>query len=146
MPKLCVSPDTQENRLGCWFVHYQPPHGGRFPGPLALTSHHLQFEFELVEATARQIEALVTGPIDDIALAAAFDLDIPNVHCADRRVRLALPLESLEKVVAGHLWFSHWIEVTIKDNGSIQVFELAVRPVMPVVQALRNARQTDQRL
>ena len=146
MPKLSVSPDLDENRLGSWFVRYQPPQGGRFPGQLTLTSHYLIFEFELVNATARQIEALVTGPIDDMALAAAFDLDVPNVHRAGRRVRLALALDSLERVVAGHLWFSNRIEITIKDNGSIQVFELGVRPVTPVVQALRNARQTDQRL
>ena len=146
MPKLSLSLDLGENRLGSWFVRYQPPQGGQFPGQLTLTTHRLVFEFELVDATARQIEALVTGPIDDVAVAAAFDLDVPHIHRADRRVCLVLPLGSLEGVVAGHLWFSNWIEVTMKDNGSIQVFERGVRPGTPIVQALRNARQMDQRL
>lgn len=145
MPKLFLSLNPDENSLGSWFVRYQPPQGGRFPGQLTLTTHRLIFEFELVDATVRQIDDLVIGPIDDVAIAAAFDLDVPHVHHSDRQVRLTIPLESLERVVPGNLWFNNWVEVMIKDNGSIQVFELGVRPVTPIVKTIRNASQMNRR-
>lgn len=146
MSKLFFSLNPGENRLGSWFVRYQAPQDGRFPGQLTLTTHHLIFEFEQVDATVKQIEDLATGPIDDVAMAAAFDFDVPHVHRSDWQIRLTLPLGSVEDVVAGHFWFNNWIEVTMKDHGSIQVFELGMRPNTSIVQALRNARQMNQRL
>ena len=125
-----------ERVLGNWSVDYIPPAGHRFRGQLCVTDRRVMFA---AEVDRRQFEGAVIGPVDCEAVAYALDLDAPNVAYDGSHLLISIPASQIERVTADHSLLDNCASLTIKNNGSIQLFDKGLLPVTAVVRAIQKA-------
>ncbi len=127
--------EEDERVLGNWPVDYIPPAGWRYHGQLCVTDRRVLFA---ADVDCSQFERAVIGPVDCEAVAYALDLDAPNVAYDGSHLLVSIPASQIECVTADHKLFDHWVSLTIKNNGSIQLFDKGVLPVTAVVRAIQE--------
>ena len=124
-----------ERILGNWTVNYLAPSGYRIPGRLAVTDRRVLFAGGV---EARSIQEQIVGPVDSTAVAYAFDLDVDHVRYDGDRLCLSIPKSDIECVTPDCLLVSNRVCLTLKNNGSIQLFERRVLSVTPLMHAIQE--------
>lgn len=129
-----ISPTLAADEVvfGHWSVNYLPPAGGRYPGTLWVTDRRVFFAGDV---DLRHLQARVVGPVNALAVAYVFDLDPSHVAYEANCLRLSIPKSHIECITPDCLLLSNCVDVTLKNNGSIQQFERQVLPVDEIVRA-----------
>ena len=121
-----------ELALGHWMVNYVPPSRGRYPGRLWVTDRRVLFACEV---DLRHLQARVVGPVNATAVAYVLDLDPRQVTYETNCLRLSIPKSEIECVTPECMLLSNCVDVTLKNNGSIQQFERRILLVDDVLRA-----------
>lgn len=125
--------EAGERLLGQWAVNYLAPPGYRFPGQLAVTDRRVIF---LGEAEARALQPLAVGALDSTALAYALDLDAEHVAYTAPHLRITIPKAHIECASPDCLFLNNLVNLTLRNNGSLHIFERALWPVAPLLHAI----------
>jgi hypothetical protein len=126
---------ADEQLLGSWPVAYVPPCGDRYSGRLWVTDQRLVYEGL---ADVPRLQRNVAGAVTSVTVAYALDLDAECVAYGDGRLSFFIPKSRLDCVAASQHFLGQGASVTIKDNGSIHIFETGWRPAADLLQALRQ--------
>jgi hypothetical protein len=124
-----------EQMLGHWQVNYVPPSGGRYPGLLWVTDRRVFFACDV---DLRHLQARVVGPVNALAVAYVFDLDPSHVAYETNCLRLSIPKADIECVTPDCMLLSNCVDLTLKNNGSIQQFERRLLPVDDIIRATQS--------
>ena len=125
-----------EHMLGQWVMAYLPPSGGKYRGRLRVTDRRVVFAADVSPDRFLQV---VTAPIDCEAVACALDLDLPNIAYDGSHLWVSIPVGQIECVTTDDWLLHHCVNLTIKNNGSIQQFDKGLLPATRVVQTIQQA-------
>jgi hypothetical protein len=125
--------EVGERLLGQWAVSYLSPPGYRFPGHLAVTDRRILF---VGEVEAQTLQPLIVGAVDATAIAYALDLDAEHVTYTAPHLRLSIPKTHIECASPDCLFLNNLVNLTLRNNGSLHLFERALLPVTPLLHAI----------
>ena len=125
-----------ERVLGKWAVNYLPPAGGRYPGPLQVTNLRILF---VAEVDIHKLQPLIVGTVDSAAVAYALDLDPCHVTYEAKRLCLSIPKSHIDCITPDGVLLDNCVRLTLKNNGSVHLFERGLLPVNDVVRAIRES-------
>ena len=129
-----MEPDEQV--LGKWAVNYLPPAGGRYPGHLQVTDRRILFA---AQVEVGKLQPLIVGAVDSAAVAYALDLDPCHVTYEAGRLCLSIPKSHIDCVSPDCVLLDNCVSLTLKNNGSVHLFERGILPVNDVVHAIRES-------
>ena len=125
--------EAGERALGQWAVNYLAPSGQRFPGHLTVTDRRVIF---LGEVEARRFQAHIVGAINATTIAYALDLDVEHVTYAANQLCVSIPKTHIECVSPDCLFLNNLVNLTLKNNGSMHLFERVLLPIAPLLHAI----------
>ncbi len=124
---------TEQRILGQWSVAYLPPGGGQIPGRLCVTDRQVLFE---ADVEAGRLQPRTRATLDGRSLAYALDLDCGQVAYDGRCLRLTIGKAAIEDVRPARAGLGQGVRLTLKDNGSVHLFAVGLRPVRRLLRAL----------
>ncbi len=124
---------ADEQLLGSWPVAYVPPCGDRYSGRLWVTDQRLVYEGL---ADLPHLQRNVAGAVTSVTVAYALDLDAECVAYGAGLLSFFIPKSQLTCVAANQHFLSQGASVTIKNNGSVHIFETGLHPAAALLQAL----------
>jgi hypothetical protein len=137
MSKEPLPLEADERLLGRWAVNYVSPAGWRFPGHLVVTERRVLFMGEL---EPQRIQPYIVGLVDATSVAYALDLDPEHVTYTGNHLCLSIPKAHIECVTPDCSLLNHSVSLTLRNNGSIHVFERSILSVTPLVQAIQESK------
>jgi hypothetical protein len=137
MSKESLVLEVDERWLGRWAVNYVSPAGWRFPGHLIVTDRRVLFMGEL---EPQRIQPHIVGPVDATSVAYALDLDLEHVTYTGNHLCLSIPKAHIECVTPDCLLLYNSVSLTLRNNGSIHMFERSLLSVTPLVQAIQESK------
>jgi hypothetical protein len=133
-PRGFFLPLAEGERIsGRWKARYRPPGGGSFPGELQVSDRRVFF---VAQVESAQLQSLTVSPIDSISVAYACDLDTDQVTYERGLLRIAILKSEIERAIPTGQFFNHQVSLTIKNNGSIQLFDTGIIPVTGLVRVI----------
>lgn len=140
--KAAFSLTRNERLFGRWPAAYCPPKGGYFAGRLWVTDRRIVFTGS---APLSCFTAVLNGRVDPNALAYALDLDPSDIVYESGHLCVSLPAIRIEQVRGDQWLLTCRVDLTIRNNGSIQRFDLGPMSVSGVTAAIRLASLLENR-
>ncbi|MBI3360625.1 MAG: hypothetical protein HY023_05895 [Chloroflexi bacterium] len=134
-PRESFPPEAKERVLGAWAVHYLPPWGGNYPGHLEVTDGRACF---LAEVKLSLIRPTIIGPVNSRTIAALLDLDPAFVPYEGNCLFISIPKSQIECAAPARQTLSNCVSLTLKNNGSIQLFDKGLLPATPLLKAIQS--------
>lgn len=111
--------------------------GWRFPGRLVVTDRRVLF-MGVVEP--QRIQPHIVGPVDATSVTYALDFDLERVTYAGNHLCLSIPKAHVECVTPDCLLLNNYVSLTLRNNGSIHMFERSILALTPLVRAIQESK------